>query len=63
MRTTNPEEVKKVLELLIADQGCKSIDEQQVLNYELLFKDPEFGPRSSIYNPVYFEGDVSDKQM
>jgi len=31
-----------------------------VLNYDLLFKDPDFGPESN-YNPLYFEGDLEPK--
>ncbi|CDW89694.1 cysteine protease family c02 [Stylonychia lemnae] len=60
LQTNNPEEVKQVIELMIAQQQCQSVQEQSVLNYNLLFKDPDFGPEAQ-YNPLYFEGDLDQK--
>lgn len=57
LETSNPADVKNVIELLIASQKCQPVEQQSVLNYELLFKDPDFGPEAS-YNPIYFEGDL-----
>ena len=31
-----------------------------MLDYELLFKDPEFGPDTR-HNPIYFDGDLEAK--
>ena len=45
---------------MIEEQKCQTIREQSVLDYELLFKDPEFGPDTR-HNPVYFDGDLEAK--
>ena len=60
LQTTNPSDVKMVLDTLLATQQCKAVDEQAVLNYDLLFKDPDFSPEST-YNPLYFDGDLEEK--
>lgn len=44
INTLNPSDVKLKIETMIAEQKCKSIQEQHVLDYNLLFKDPDFGP-------------------
>jgi hypothetical protein len=52
--------VRNVIEILIAQQKCETIEQQSVLDYEKLFKDPEFGPESK-YNPIYFNNDLDEK--
>jgi hypothetical protein len=47
---------------MLVGQCCESFEEQSVLDYEKLFKDPEFGPESK-YNPLYFNGDLSEKEI
>jgi len=60
LKTTNPQEVKQVIDLLVEQQGCLAPEEQTVHDESLLFKDPDFGPEAN-YNPIYFSNDIDEK--
>lgn len=50
----------EVARQLIAEQGCQSLKQQDGVDYDKLFQDPEF-PASQ--ESLYRDGDISDEAM
>lgn len=50
------------IETLLDSQGCQSLQEQTVLDYDKFFKDPDFGPEHKL-DSIYLYGDVEEKKL